>query len=158
EHAYTLAITQPGEPLPPHCTVDSVSYPLDSGDTSGIGLYTNGNTCTVTATARPGYRFSHWTDNDESVSSNSVYQFPVSLNRSLVANFSAAPPDLHLAAYDANSHTIAWPTNPTPCILQETTDMQTWTAVPQPVINVGSNATVTMPTGPAMKFYRLKLQ
>ena len=158
EHAYTLAITQPGEALPAHSTVDSVSYPLDSGDTSGIGLYTNGNTCTITAVAKPGYRFSHWTDNDEAVSSNAVYQFPVSLNRSLVANFSAAPPDLHMEAFDRSSHTISWPTNPTPCVLEETGDMHTWTTVPQPVVTVGSNATVTLPTGPVMKFYRLRLQ
>jgi len=158
EHAYTLAITQPGEALPAHCTVDSVCYPLDSGDTSGIGLYTNGTTCTITATGRPGYRFSYWSDNDESVSSNAVYQFPVSLNRSLVAHFSAGPPDIHMAAFDNNSHTIAWPTNSAPCVLEETTDMHTWTVVNQPIVNVGSNANVTLPTGPGMKFYRLKLQ
>jgi hypothetical protein len=76
----------------------------------------------------------------------------------LVANFSAAPPDVHLGAFNRDSHTISWPTNPTPCVLEETADMQTWTTVNQPVVTVGSNANVTLPTTAGMKFYRLRLQ
>jgi hypothetical protein len=158
EHAYTLAITEPGEELPPHSTVDTVCYPLDSGNTSGLGLYTNGNTCTITAAAKPGYRFSCWMDNDNPVSTNSAYQFPVTLNRSLVANFTQAPPDVHLASFNSNSHVVTWPTSPTACVLEESTDMHTWTTVTDPVVTSGSNQTVTLPTGSGMKFYRLKLQ
>jgi hypothetical protein len=160
EHAYTFAIRADNEVLPPHCTVDTVTYPLDSGDTDGLGLYTNGNTCTVTAAARPGYRFSKWTDNDKPVSTNSAYQFPVSLNRSLVANFLPAPPDVRIASFNANTHIVAWPTNPTPCQLEETTDFRStnWTAVNVPVTVVGTNANVTLPTLRGSRFYRLRLQ
>jgi hypothetical protein len=160
EHAYTFAITQPGEALPAHSTVDTVTYPLDAGDTAGLGLYTNGNTCTVSAVARPGYRFSNWTDNDKTVSTSDTYQFPVTLNRSLVANFAPAPPEIHFASFSANSHTLAWPTNPTPYVLEETTGLGStnWTTVNQPVTTVGINATVTLPTQPGAKFYRLRLQ
>jgi hypothetical protein len=93
EHAYTFAITAANEVLPPHSTVDTVAYPLDSGDTIGLGLYTNGDTCTVTAVPRAGFRFSGWADNDTTVSTNSTYQFVVGLNRSLVANFIPGPPN-----------------------------------------------------------------
>jgi hypothetical protein len=160
EHAYTFAITEPGEALPAHSTVDTVTYPLDAGDTAGLGLYTNGNTCTVSAAARPGYRFSNWTDNDKAVSTSATYQFPVTLNRSLVANFSPAPPEIHFASFSANSHTIAWPTNSTPYVLEETTELGStnWTTVNQLVTTVGANATVTLPTQPGAKFYRLRLQ
>lgn len=160
EHAYTFAILDSNQVMAAHCTVDTVTYPLDSGDTHGLGLYTNGNNCTVTATARPGYRFSHWTDDDVSVSSNSVYQFPVALNRSLVANFVPAPPDLHFVSIGGGNHTVAWPVNPTPCILEEATDPRStnWTTVNAPVTTVGTNATVTMPTQPGARYYRLKLQ
>jgi len=160
EHAYTFAITQPGEGLPAHSTVDTVTYPLDAGDTAGLGLYTNGNTCTISAVARPGYRFSNWTDNDKNVSTSATYQFPVTLNRSLVAIFAPAPPEIHFASFSASSHTIAWPTNSTPYVLEETTGLGStnWTTVNQPVTTVGINATVTLTTQPGAKFYRLRLQ
>jgi len=157
EHAYTFAITATDEVFPPHSTVDTVTYPIDSGDINGLGLYTNGNMCIVSATAKPGYRFSKWTDNDAAVSTSASYQFPVTLTGPLVANFTAAPPDLHMAS---NSHTLAWPTNPTPCVLMETTDFGStnWNIVNAPVSVVGTNANVTVPTQPGSRFYRLKLQ
>lgn len=160
EHAYTFAVTAAGEALPAHSTVDAVTYPLDSGETDGIGLYTNGHTCIVTASARPGYRFSKWTDNDTPVSTSATYQFPVTLNRSLVANFTPAPPEIHFAAFSADSHTVAWPTNPTPCVLEEATDLHSpnWSTVNAPVSVVGTNANVALPTQPGAKFYRLRLQ
>jgi hypothetical protein len=160
EHAYTFAIRADGEVLPPHSTVDTVTYPLDSGDTGGLGLYTNGNTCTITATARAGYRFDRWTDNDSLVSSNSTYQFPVTLNRSLVANFRPAPPNVHVASFSPDTHTIAWPTNPTPCVLEAITELGStnWSTINTPVSVVGTNATVTVPTQAGARFYRLRLQ
>jgi hypothetical protein len=160
EHSYTFAVTDVNEQLPPHSTVDTVTYPLDSGQTSGLGLYTNGNNCTVIARSKPGYRFSKWTDNDKSVSTNAAYQFPVNLNRSLVANFVPAPPNLKLEHLDDHSHLISWPTNPTPCVLEETTDFRStnWTTVNVPPTVNGTNANVQLPTQPGVKFYRLKLQ
>ena len=160
EHAYTFAILDVGDVLPAHSTVDTVSYPLDSGDIGGLGLYTNGTTCTVTATAKPGYRFSKWTDNDATVSGNATYQFPVTLNRSLVANFTPAPPEIHFVAYSGDSHTVAWPTNPTPSVLEVNTEItsKNWSVVNAPVSVVGTNATVTVPTQLGARFYRLRLQ
>src|ERR1043166_7520240 len=160
EHSYTLAIIDGNQVLPPHSTVDTISYPLDSGDTTGLGLYTNGNTCTLNATARPGYRFSHWTDNNTQVSSNATYQFPVSLNRSLAANFSPAPPDVHIILLSPNSHAVEWPTNPTPCVLEEKTglDSTNWATVASPVSVVGTNAHVELSTQPGVRFYRLRIQ
>jgi len=160
EHAYTLAILGANQVLPPHSTVDTVTYPLDSGDTSGLGLYTNSDSCTVTAASRPGFRFSKWTENDAMVSTNAAYQFPVSLNRSLVANFVPAPPELHMSSFSALTHSVEWPTNPTPCALQVNTDLRStnWTTVAAPVSVVGTNAHVDMPTQPGARFYRLKLQ
>ncbi|PWU10386.1 MAG: hypothetical protein C5B50_25655 [Verrucomicrobia bacterium] len=160
EHAYTLAILGANQALPPHSTVDTVTYPLDSGDTTGLGLYTNTDNCTVTATSRPGYRFSNWTDNDAVVSTNAAYQFPVSLNRSLVANFVPAPPNLRMTSYSVTSHSVEWPTNATSCVLQVNTDLYStnWATVAAPVSIVGTNAHVDMPTQPGARFYRLKLQ
>ena len=160
EHAYTFAITGAGQVLPPHSTIDTVSFPLEAGDTGGLGLYTNGDTCTVTADARPGYRFDHWTDNGTTVSTNSGYQFTVTLNRSLVANFTPAPPLIHFASVSADSVTVAWPTNPTATVLEESSDLGAgnWTVVNSLVSTVGTNANVTLAKQPGARFYRLRLQ
>lgn len=160
EHAYTFAVADVNQVLPPHSTVDTVTYPLDSGDTDGLGLYTNGNICTLSAKARPGYRFSHWTDDDTTISSNATYQFPVNLNHSLVANFSPAPAEIHFSSFGGGTHTLSWPTNPTPCQLEEATDLHltNWTAVNSPVTVTGTNANVTLPTAVGARFYRLRLQ
>jgi hypothetical protein len=160
EHAYTFAILGANQVLPTHYTVDTVSYPLDSGDTAGLGLYTNGNTCTVSATARLGYRFSGWTDNNTPVSTSATYQFPVTLNRSLVANFIPAPPNVRISLLSDGSHALEWPTNPTPCVLEELADFGStnWSAVNTPVSVLGTNAHLELPAQPGVRFYRLKVQ
>ena len=158
EHAYTFAITAANEVLPPHSTVDTVVYPLDKGEAVGLGLYTNGATCTLTAAPRPGYRFSNWTENDTVVSTNSTYQFAIVRNRSLVANFIPGPSNLRLASLSANSHTIEWPTNGVPVILEQSADLVNWTAVNSPISVIGTNASLTLPTVPGAGFYRLRLQ
>jgi hypothetical protein len=158
EHAYTFAIIGTDEVLPPHSTVDTVSYPLDSGEITGLGLYTNGDTCTVTALARPGYRFSQWTDNDVTVSTNSAYRFPVNLNRSLVASFVPAPPNVSISEMSLTSHNIEWPTNGVRVLLEQSKDLSNWTTVTNSISVTGGNASITLPTVPGPRFYRLRAQ
>ena len=43
-----------GAVLPPHSAVDTIASPHDAGTTTGDGVYTNGTTATVTATANAG--------------------------------------------------------------------------------------------------------
>lgn len=156
EHAYTFDITATNQVLPPHSTVDVVSYPLDSGDLGGIGLYTNGDTCTVTAIARPGYRFVQWTDNDSPVSTNATYQFPVTLNRSLVANFVSAPA-IRIMLLSPNTCALEWPTNVSG-LLEEAGDLgsSNWSAVNAPISVVGTNSHVELPTRPGARFFRVR--
>jgi hypothetical protein len=158
ERSYTFAITAANVVLPPHSTVDTVSHPLDTGDAGGTGLYTNGHNCTVTATPRRGYRFKGWEDNGKVVSTAASYTFPVNLNRSLVAKFAQAPPDVRLSRFNAHSHKIVWETNATGCVLEETSDVTStnWTPVASPVSVVGTNAEVTLPTQTGVRFFRLR--
>ncbi len=72
---------------PPHSAVDTAVLPADGGTASGDGIYTNGTTATVTATANAGYGFANWTDNGVIVSTSASYTFTNIVNRSLVANF-----------------------------------------------------------------------
>ena len=67
------------------------SNPVAGGTTIGAGSYSPGSTATATASPNTGYTFVNWTDNGNVVSTSSNYQFTLSANRTLVANFSLIP-------------------------------------------------------------------
>ena len=69
-------------------TVNVSANPTAGGTVNGGGTYSQGQSCTVTATANNGYTFTNWTENGSVVSSNASYTFTVNSNRNLVANFS----------------------------------------------------------------------
>ncbi|MCL2682629.1 MAG: InlB B-repeat-containing protein, partial [Bacteroidales bacterium] len=68
-------------------TIAVSANPTAGGTVTGGGRYTYGTSVTVTATPNTGYNFVGWTENDTSVSGNASYQFTVTGNRNLVANF-----------------------------------------------------------------------
>jgi len=70
-------------------TVTLSSSPPAGGTTSGSGTFNSGSSVTVTATPNSGYTFTNWTENGIEVSATSSYQFILSGNRTLVANFSS---------------------------------------------------------------------
>ena len=61
--------------------------PTNGGSVSGGGIYSQGASCTVSATASSGYSFFSWTENGVLVSTDPTYSFYVTENRNLVANF-----------------------------------------------------------------------
>ena len=81
-------------------TVNVSANPDEGGTVSGGGTYSNGQSCTVSATANNGYSFTNWTENGNMVSTNANYTFTVNANRTLVANFTL------------NSYTITATANP----------------------------------------------
>ena len=72
--------------------VDVSASPSNGGSVSGGGSYINGQSCTISALANPGYIFSNWTENGSVVSTNATYTFTVNADRILVANFSRNVP------------------------------------------------------------------
>ena len=79
----------------PTYTVTTTVSPSGAGSVSGLasgGTYTNGSTCSLTATptANSGYTFTNWTENNTEVSSNATYSFTVTDNHNLTANFTLA--------------------------------------------------------------------
>ena len=68
-------------------TISVSANPALGGNVTGGGTYTQGQSCTVTATANAGYTFTNWTENGNVVSTNANYTFTVTGNRTLVANF-----------------------------------------------------------------------
>lgn len=61
--------------------------PEECGVVTGGGSFINGSSCTVTATANPGYQFTNWTINDVVVSTELTYTFFVHENAVCVAHF-----------------------------------------------------------------------
>ena len=156
EKYYTFAVPDAGVVLAPHSTVDIVSDPLDSGNTTGTGLYTNGVNATVTAAGGPGYKFACWIDHGTVVSSNAVFQFPVDLNHSLVASFIPWP-QLTLSAGLGNTLVLTWPTNFPGFVLQTNSDLTPahWGNATDAVTTVGTNNQVSPSRAGGRGFFRL---
>lgn len=71
--------------------VNLSSAPAAGGTTSGSGSFLAGSLVTVTATPNASYTFKNWTENGVIVSTSSAYQFNLTANRTLVANFTVIP-------------------------------------------------------------------
>ena len=73
--------------LPQTYTISVSANPTNGGTATGGGTYQQGQSCTVHATAAAGHTFEGWTENGNTVSTNTNYTFTVTGNRALVANF-----------------------------------------------------------------------
>ena len=96
--------------MPQQYTVSVSASPTNGGTVSGGGTYTQGQSCTVTATPNSGYTFSGWKENGVTVSSNANYTFTVNANRTLVAQFTALPPEqftISVSASPTNGGTVS---------------------------------------------------
>ena len=67
--------------------INATANPVEGGGMSGEGVYLDGDTCTLTATANEGYTFIGWTENGEVVSTAASYSFIVNGSRNIVASF-----------------------------------------------------------------------
>ncbi|MEO8172298.1 MAG: Ig-like domain-containing protein, partial [Sediminibacterium sp.] len=76
---------------PAQYAVVTSSNPVAGGSTFGSGSYVVGSTVTVIESPNPGYTFVNWTEAGTIVSTNSSYQFTITANKTLVANFTAIP-------------------------------------------------------------------
>lgn len=69
-------------------TVAASSSPVAGGTVFGAGNFADGSSVTLTATPNAGYSFSSWTQGGVVQSTSASYNFTLSSNRTLVANFS----------------------------------------------------------------------
>lgn len=75
----------------PNYTISVSSNPNNAGSATGGGVFQQGQSCTVTATANDNYDFLCWTENGNQVSSDINYSFIVTGDRLLVAEFGFNP-------------------------------------------------------------------
>lgn len=69
------------------CAILTSSNPPSGGNTSGSGNYVVGQSITLSAYPNQGWYFINWTENGSIVSTESVYNFTATANRTLTANF-----------------------------------------------------------------------
>ncbi len=96
----------------PTFNVSVSANPTEGGTVSGVGTYSQGQTCTLTATANEGYEFVNWTENGEVVSTEAEYTFIVTGDRNLVANFTQ--PSFHFTTTGNWSQPSNWCGNALP--------------------------------------------
>ena len=69
-------------------TVNLSSLPIAGGTTTGSGQFSANSTVTVSALPNPGYVFVNWTEGETIASTSSSYQFELTENIDLIANYS----------------------------------------------------------------------
>lgn len=84
-HAVIVGIRGPRVPY----TIATSNYPITGGTVTGAQVYFENETATLVAIpkANLNYTFQSWTENGDVVSTDSVYSFVVTSDRTLVANF-----------------------------------------------------------------------
>ena len=81
-----VAVYAHPEPDPEIYEITTSTNPLNSGQTSGSGLYEDGSQATISVVPSVGYDFINWTLNGIEVSKNLNYTFTVDSNQHYVAN------------------------------------------------------------------------
>ena len=75
-------------------TIEATPNDPEYGSVTGAGVYEDGQTVILTATPEEGYIFMFWSENEEMVHDDNVYEFVATEDRTLVAHFSdQADPD-----------------------------------------------------------------
>jgi hypothetical protein len=80
---------------PTICAITATANDAAMGTIAGAGNYGKGSTATLTATPNDGYLFVNWTKGGEIVATTQEYSFEVTEAVELVANFEAAPEEVH---------------------------------------------------------------
>lgn len=83
-------------------TITATANPTAGGTISGAGSFKENTTATLTATTNTGYNFVNWTENGTVVSTDAVYSFTVTEDRTLVANFEETPVTYYTVTATAN--------------------------------------------------------
>ncbi len=87
-----------------HFEIQATANPEAGGTVTGAGIYENGGTATLSATANYGYTFVNWTKGESVASTNTSFSFTVTAATAgeYVANFNPIPYTITATANPAN--------------------------------------------------------
>ena len=86
EGSFNGSVSLSGEVIAEY-DITVAANPAVGGNVRGTGAYAAGTEISVIAAANPHFNFINWTENGVEVSTNAEYEFTVSADRDLVANF-----------------------------------------------------------------------
>ena len=95
---WTISSSKLAVTYPTICAITATANDAAMGTIVGAGDYGKGSTATLTATPNDGYLFVNWTKGGEVVATTQEYSFKVTEAVELVANFEAAPEEVHNVA------------------------------------------------------------
>ncbi|MBL7649081.1 MAG: putative Ig domain-containing protein [Candidatus Hydrogenedentes bacterium] len=84
-------------------TVTADAAPVEGGSVTGAGTFDEGANVSLEATPEAGYQFLNWTENEVEVSTSAIYEFALSGDRNLVANFELIP----VKVYQSVDHLVS---------------------------------------------------
>lgn len=84
-------------------TVTATASPVNGGTITGAGTFDEGTNVSLEATPEAGYQFLNWTENGIEVSTSALYDFVLSGDRNLVANFELIP----VKVYQSVDHLVS---------------------------------------------------
>ena len=87
-------------------SIGATPSPAEGGSIEGAGIYEQGTEITLTATPAEGYFFVNWTEDGDEVSTSAEYDFMVTEDRNLVANFQLMSYDIVATANIAEGGTV----------------------------------------------------
>lgn len=83
-------------------TVTATASPVEGGTITGAGTFDEGTNISLEATPEAGYQFLNWTENGLEVSASAIYDFVLTGDRNLVANFELIP----VREYQSANHLV----------------------------------------------------
>ena len=83
--------------------IAATANPTAGGSINGAGSYNYNTSCTLTATPNTGYYFVNWTEGEAVVSTNASYEYTVTGDRTLMANFDTNAYTLTVIVVDGQS-------------------------------------------------------
>ncbi len=87
EYAHNVLPDYSGDPVHIIYTIATKVNTEEGGTTRGEGKFHEGELVELTSISNPGYIFTHWSENDTLVTTDSVYAFTAMDTRTLKANF-----------------------------------------------------------------------
>lgn len=135
-------------------TISVANFPVAGGSASGAGVFDSGSEISLIAQPAFGYIFNNWTKDGTVVSTSPTLNLTATAASSFQANFLAIPP-VAMSATAGGGMKLSWPAADAGWILEESTDLQTWTPSAQPLTNINGQNSVNINTSGSKCFFRL---
>lgn len=153
EKNYVLQVADAAVPLPPKYQIDTTSFPLNAGSTTGTDFYDPDSQVTLGAVANSGFIFDHWTDNGAIVSYDANYAFSINVSRTLVAHFL---PILNIEKCgNLPQIKLSWTMDASDWKLEESTNLDMWAPSTRATTVEGALRSLCIPTNETKRFFRL---